>query len=43
MYDYDEGAVLQRLQLLYPFTDIQVVFLFKKVKEIFIEIASNLE
>uniref|UniRef100_A0A914L630 B30.2/SPRY domain-containing protein n=1 Tax=Meloidogyne incognita TaxID=6306 RepID=A0A914L630_MELIC len=23
MYDYDEGAVLQRLQLLYPFTDIQ--------------------
>uniref|UniRef100_A0A914LPU9 Uncharacterized protein n=3 Tax=Meloidogyne TaxID=189290 RepID=A0A914LPU9_MELIC len=23
MYDYDEGAVLQRLQLLYPYTDIQ--------------------
>ncbi|KAL7074000.1 hypothetical protein ACQ4LE_006566 [Meloidogyne hapla] len=23
MYDYDEGAVLQRLQMLYPYTDIQ--------------------
>lgn len=44
MYEYDEGSVLQRLQMLYPYTDIQVFFKIKKqLKNFFKEIATNLE